>query len=135
MALSNSTIIRCMDGTIRDLAGLRGTYRIIDKTDMAINLIGEKLEELKVRKAVFYLDEPVSNSGRLKMKILDMLAEYDYDVEAELVRNADKELENMENVISSDAVVLDKSISWFNMAGQIIEKEIRKDMCVNLSTV
>ena len=41
----------------------------------------------------------------------------------------------MENVISSDAVVLDKSISWFNMAGQIIEKEIRKDMCVNLSTV
>ena len=135
VALSNSTIIRCMDGTIRDLAGLRGTYRIIDKTDMAINLIGEKLEELKVRKAVFYLDEPVSNSGRLKMKILDMLAEYDYDVEAELVRNADKELENMENVISSDAVVLDKSISWFNMAGQIIEKEIRKDMCVNLSTV
>ncbi len=135
VALSNSTIIRCMDGTIRDLAGLRGTYRIIDKTDMAITLIGKKLEELKVKKAVFYLDEPVSNSGRLKVKILDMLVRYNFNVEVELVKNADKELENMENVISSDAVVIDKSISWFNMAGSIIEKNIRECRCVNLSLV
>ena len=44
VALSNSTLIKCMDGTIRDLAGLRGTYKLIDKTDRAINLIGEYLQ-------------------------------------------------------------------------------------------
>ena len=54
-----------MDGNIRDLAGLRGTYKLIDKTDRAIDLIGQELEKLKVSKAVFYLDKPVSNSGRL----------------------------------------------------------------------
>jgi hypothetical protein len=36
VALSSSTLIHCMDGTIRDLAGLRGTYRLIDKTEDAI---------------------------------------------------------------------------------------------------
>ena len=43
VALSNSLIIKSMDETIRDLAGLRGTYSIIDKTEIAIKLIGEFL--------------------------------------------------------------------------------------------
>ena len=94
VALSHSTLIKCMDGTIRDLAGLRGTYKIIDKTDMALKMIGESLEALKVKKAVFYIDKPVSNSGRLKSKILDMLEKYDFEVECELVDNADKALED-----------------------------------------
>ena len=50
VALSNSTLIKCMDGTIRDLAGLRGTYKLIDKTDKAINLIGEYLNKIKIKK-------------------------------------------------------------------------------------
>ena len=39
VALSGSPIFCCRDGAIRDLAGLRGTYRIIDKTKIAIDLI------------------------------------------------------------------------------------------------
>lgn len=39
VALSNSIIIKSLDGTIRDLAGLRGSYSIIDKTEIALNLI------------------------------------------------------------------------------------------------
>lgn len=48
VALSNSLLIKCMDGTIRDLAGLRGTYRIIDKTELSIMKIGETLEKHKI---------------------------------------------------------------------------------------
>lgn len=33
-----------MDGTIRDLAALKGTYCLIDKTKTAIVLIGKMLE-------------------------------------------------------------------------------------------
>lgn len=44
-----------MDGTIRDLAGLRGTYRLIDKTQIAIILIGEMFGKNKVEKAILYL--------------------------------------------------------------------------------
>lgn len=43
VALSASLLLKCMDGTIRDLAGLRGTYCLIDKTDTAILLIGNIL--------------------------------------------------------------------------------------------
>lgn len=31
VALSNSLLLKCMDGTLRDLAVMRGTYRLIDK--------------------------------------------------------------------------------------------------------
>ncbi len=39
-----------MDGTIRDLAGLRGTYKLIDKTEIAIMMIGETLKKYKIGK-------------------------------------------------------------------------------------
>lgn len=115
-----------MDGNIRDLAGLRGTYKLIDKTDRAIDLIGQELEKLKVSKAVFYLDKPVSNSGRLKMKIIELLDKYDFAVEVELVDNADKMLEGLDNVISSDAIVIDKCSSWINLNRSIIDNNIEK---------
>ena len=70
VALSNSLLVKCMDGTYRDLAGLRGTYGIIDKTKDAILNIGSVLEKNKIKKANFYLDSPVSNSGNLKKKIV-----------------------------------------------------------------
>ena len=39
VALSGSLLLAGMDGTIRDLAGLRGTYRIVDKTVRAVELL------------------------------------------------------------------------------------------------
>ena len=134
VALSGSTLMKCMDGTIRDLAGLRGTYKLIDKTDIAINLIGEKLYELKVNKVVFYLDSPISNSGRLKMKILELLNKYSYNVEVYLVNNADIILEKLENVITSDAIILDKCKSWINLALNIIDESLG-DVYLNLNNL
>lgn len=64
VALSGSLLLLGMDGTIRDLAGLRGTYRIVDKTEKAVRLLLSRLEALKVREAVFYLDQQVSKSGQ-----------------------------------------------------------------------
>lgn len=135
VALSKSTLIQCMDGTIRDLAGLRGTYRLIDKTDIAINLIGKKLEELKISKAVFYLDKPVSNSGNLKVRILELLHKYDFAVDVEIVDNADRSLENLENVISSDAIVLEKSITWFNLVKPILDEYKEDFIYVDLEQI
>lgn len=135
VALSNSTLMKCMDGTIRDLAGLRGTYKLIDKTDRAINLIGEYLHKIKIKKAVFYLDSPVSNSGRLKLRILELLSKYEYDVDVELVNNADVVLEKLENVISSDFIIMEKCNGWINMATEIIEENIEECVCLDFSKV
>ena len=69
VALSNGSLIKGSDGNIRDLAGLRGTYKIIDKTEIALKLIGKFLDNYNCKYTKFYLDSPVSNSGRLKIRM------------------------------------------------------------------
>jgi hypothetical protein len=133
VALSEGILIRCMDQTIRDLAGLRGTYRLIGKTDEAIRLIGNKLAQMKVGEVLFYLDAPVSNTGRLKTRILDLLKEYPFLVGVELVHNADIILEKLDNVITSDAIILNKCISWFNLTAQLLQEELPGLKIVDLS--
>ena len=133
VALSNSLIIKSMDETIRDLAGLRGTYSIIDKTEVAIKLIGEFLLEHKIKKVIFYLDKPVSNSGRLKMKILEMFEGSKLQIEVENIDNVDSILQSKENVVSSDAIILDNCISWINLNRNIIEEKISNENYIDFS--
>lgn len=132
VALSSSTLLRCMDNTIRDLAGLRGTYRLIDKTIPAIHLIGKALEHLEIAKAVFYLDAPVSNSGRLKQTIADTLSEYSFSTETELVDCVDPILMQLPNVITGDAIILDHCKSWINLMDQIFQRELPDVRCMEL---
>jgi len=135
VALSESTLIHCMDGTLRDLAGLRGTYRLIDKTDVAIRLIGDKLEQMKVNEVIIYLDSPVSNTGRLKHKILEMFEDYQFKISVELVNNADVILEKLPNVITSDAIILNKCQSWINLTAEILRDKAAKVEYIDLSNV
>lgn len=133
VAFSDSTLIKCMDGTIRDLAALRGTYRLIDKTDTAIIQIGKVLQESKINKAVFYLDSPVSNSGKLKMRILELLKDFDFEVQAEVIGDVDSVLAKLDNVITGDAIILDNCISWINLVGKIMQNEKSNYEYVDLS--
>ncbi|NRT76858.1 DUF434 domain-containing protein [Clostridium beijerinckii] len=124
VALSNSTLIKCMDGTLRDLAGLRGTYKLIDKTDTAIDLIGKRLDRMKIQKAIFYLDSPVSNTGRLKSRLLELLYKYNFDIEVILIPNADVILNKLDHVVTSDGIILNTCESWINLAYEIVEEEL-----------
>jgi hypothetical protein len=133
VALSKGTLIRCMDTAIRDLAGLRGTYRLIEETDEAIRLIGDELAELSVEELFFYLDAPVSNTGRLKVRILELLKDYPFTVTAELVNNADVILEKLPNVITGDAIILNKCESWYNLTAEILKKRLPDINCADLS--
>ncbi|MEG0773983.1 DUF5616 domain-containing protein [Clostridium sp.] len=133
VATSGGTLILCNDGTLRDIAGLRGTYKIIDKTDKAIEFIGNCLNELEVDKVKFFLDSPVSNSGRLKNRILKHSEYWNCNVEVELVNNPDQNLSTMERVVTSDSVILDNCISWLNLGRTIIENYIRDAKIINLS--
>ena len=101
VALSGSLLLEGMDGTIRDLAGLRGSYRIVDKTVRAVELLVDRLEELDVWDALFYLDQQVSNSGRLRAL-----------------------LSRLENVVTTDAIILDKCGSWYNLNQGLIEQAV-----------
>lgn len=123
IALSGTTLLKCMDGTIRDLAGLRGTYSLIDKTSEAVHLIGNALEDMGIGRAVFYMDAPVSNTGRLAACIHGELAKYPFETETEVINNVDSVLSGLGNVVTGDAIILDKCVSWINFARRIVDKE------------
>ena len=116
----------------RDLAGLRGTYRLIDKTDTALNLIGKILRECKCAMSTVLLDSPVSNSGRLKSKILGLSEQWGLPVEVELVPNVDVILSDKE-VVTGDSIILDACRSWFNLSRKIIEDYIQDAWIIDLS--
>lgn len=119
--LSESPIFECMDDAIRDMANLRVSYHIIDKTSNAIHLLLKKLDELKVKKANIYLDKPISNSGRLKTLIAEIGEQYNVELNIELLNAVDKELYGKENVISGDCIVLNECKSWIPLYKWIID--------------
>jgi len=125
VALSGSLVILGKDGVLRDLAGLRGTYFLIDQTDVALDLIGETFKELSIPGAVFYLDAPVSNSGRLRSRILKHAEKWHIPVTVELVPNSDLVLSKMSRVVSGDSIILDQCSSWFNLSRKIVTDLIK----------
>jgi len=133
VALSSSPLIKSMDGTIRDLAEIRGTYRLIDKTDTVIDLIGNKLKSMKISEVIVYLDSQVSNTGRLKAKMLDRLEKFDFKLSIEIINNVYKILENKPYVVTSDAIILNECISWINLANDIISEYIQNIEYIDLS--
>jgi hypothetical protein len=124
VALSGGVLLQCHDGAIRDLAGLRGTYRMVDETATALDLLGAVLHEFRPRALRLLLDRPVSNSGRLRARILEQAATWTFDVEVELVANPDRELGGRELVVSSDSVVLDTAASWVNLLAYIVQHRV-----------
>ena len=120
VALSDGLLIRANDGTIRDLADLRGSYRILPQTLTAIEFTKDCLHALGVAKAVVLLDTPVSNSGRLKTQFYE--TEWNLELDVQLDKNPDTVLKTLPYVISADSVILDHCISWFNMVSYIITR-------------
>ncbi len=124
VALSGSLLLEGMDGTIRDLAGLRGSYRIVDKTVQAVELLIGRLETLGVQRALFYLDQQVSNSGRLRALLLEQAENRAVEVQVELHPSVDGLLSRMERVVTADAIILDKCGSWYNLNRTLIESAV-----------
>lgn len=119
--LSDSILLSCMDGAIRDLASLRGTYHLIPQTSEAIQLLFDVLSDAGVKSATILLDKPVSNSGRLKQMLDTMGASYPFALDALLEDAVDSQLYGRECVISSDSIVLDKSASWVNFGRHCLD--------------
>ena len=120
--LSEGILFECMDGTIRDLAALRGTYRLIPETSEAVRMMLQALQKARISKATILLDEPVSNSGRLKALIADIGEEFGFELDIQILRDVDRSLYGRENVITSDSVILDHCISWVNLAAECIKE-------------
>ncbi len=120
--LSDSILLEGMDGTIRDLAALRGTYRVIPETAEAVRILLGRLQAAGVRKSHILLDEPVSNSGRLKALIADIAEEMAAETDIRILRDVDRALYSKENVITSDAIILNHCDSWVNLMQECVRE-------------
>ncbi len=131
-ALSGGLILTGRDGCYRDLASVHGTYRKVKETLPAIELILDYLAELNISHVDWYLDRPVSNSGRLKALIADVVEDRmdrpggGTPWNIELVDSPDAVLaDSAEIIVSSDSDVLDQCGAWLNLAAELIDARVR----------
>lgn len=120
VALCRGPVLLGSEGAYRDLAGLRGSYKLLDETERALALLGAVLRGRGVRACRWWVDAPVSNAGTLAGRLRAFHAELGVEGEATLVRDADPELAGRAYVASSDARVIDESSSWVDLAGAVL---------------
>lgn len=132
VALSGGYIFIGQDGCCRDIASIHGTYKKVEETIPALELIDQTLKELEVAKAHWYFDSPVSNSGRLKTLLYELATQHESNWEVDLVFNPDTTLiERNEISITGDSWILDEVTTYFNLAHYIIEQKIPQATILN----
>ena len=133
-ALSGGAILHARDGCYRDMASMHGSYRKVEETIPAIHLLGEVLTQWKVATCRWLLDQPVSNSGRLKTILREVAEQRGWNWQAELVPNPDYNLIHSDQIVATaDSVVLDHVERWFNFAKVAIDARIPDAWIVDLS--
>jgi hypothetical protein len=106
----------------------------VNETIPVLRMIGETAAGWGVTCCRWWLDKPVSNSGRLRALIQETATDAGWNITVELVFNPDKVLWESEHVIAtSDGVVLDRCRQWVNLTRQIISERIPQTRLVDLS--
>jgi len=119
--LSGGYIFKGMDGFYRDLSSVHGSYKRVQQTARAIELIAEFYVQAEIGQMHWYFDKPVSNSGKLKKLIEDLATEKGYDWQVDLTFATDKDIvAEQKTVITSDAWILDEAVSNFNLLDYVV---------------
>ncbi|HXI23662.1 MAG TPA: DUF434 domain-containing protein [Pyrinomonadaceae bacterium] len=133
-ALSGGVLMLGRDGCVRDLSSVHGSYRSVDETNRAIELIGATLDELGAGSVSWILDKPISNSGRLAQRLRNAAAEHESDWSVEIAFNPDAEIVAAGGLaISSDGPLLDRVGRWTNLARHLVEKRVADAWLIDLS--
>lgn len=134
-ALGGGALFICRDDCIRDLSSVHGSYRSVQETEKAIRLIGEALAVLCPASVEWLLDRPISNSGRLSARIIELARAHDWPWTIGVVFNPDTALIASEKiVVTSDSAVLDKAGRWLNLNAYLIEKYLPQPWLIDLRT-
>jgi len=133
-ALSGGVLIRGRDGCIRDIAGVHGSYRKVIETVPALRLIGETLSGLGAAECVWYLDAPVSNSGKLASLMRDQANQHGWPWMVALEPDPDRILERSDAiVVTTDSIVLDRAQKWLNLMPIVLQVTGNRDCLIDLA--
>ena len=125
-ALAGGVLIVGLDGCCRDLASVHGTYRKVQETLPALTLIAAHCASRGVTRIDWYLDKPVSNSGRLRALIQSEIGPGAPGWSIHVVSSPDRALiESERPVVTSDSGILDRCGQWANVASDIVETRIQ----------
>jgi len=115
--------INYIEGIVRFI--LSGEAMGASENNPKVQLIGEFMAEMAISHALWLLDSPVSNSGRLKTLIAEVAHKRGWHWDIRLTISPDAELRTTETiVISTDSVILDVCPRWTNLAGEIIARKL-----------
>jgi hypothetical protein len=132
-AMAGGVILAARDGTYRDMASMHGTFRLVAETRLALERIGRTAAGLGVSQCVWYLDRPVSNSGRLKTVMAEVAAPAGWQWTIELVSDPDAILRTSDQVVATaDSAVLDRCRAWFNLARETVARHVLEAHVVEL---
>jgi len=124
-AMAGGVILLGRDGCYRDMASMHGSYRKVAETRPALELIGQTAAELGIAGCTWYLDRPVSNSGRLKTIIYEVGGQHGWPWTVELVPDPDPLLiESPQIVATADSVILDGCARWLNLARRAVDDHL-----------
>jgi len=132
-ALSGGVVLGCRDASFRDLASVHGTWRRVSETARALELISRMIAALEPAECRWYLDRPVSNSGRLRALLLNHAASVQLPWTVELVNDPDQVLSQAEGIaVTSDSQIINRCKAWFNFGRLIVEEHIASAWIVDL---
>ncbi|HLL75710.1 MAG TPA: DUF434 domain-containing protein [Pyrinomonadaceae bacterium] len=133
-ALGGGLVVRGRDGVLRDLSGVHGSYRAVNETVRAIMLAGRALAALGPGAVEWFLDKPISNSGRLAQKIREVSGEEGWGWTVEVVFNPDREIVRAGGVaVTSDSTILDGAARWLNFNEHLLARHVPEAWVVDLS--
>jgi len=124
-ALCGGPVLVGRDRACRDLAGVHGTWRAVSQTPHGIDLVGRCLTDAGSARVCWYVDQPVSNSGRLAALLRESAERAGWPWEVEVLASPDPRLAAAEGiVVTSDAWILDGCGAWFGLVEVVIEEAI-----------
>ncbi len=133
-ALAGGVILAARDGCYRDMASMHGSYRKVEETIPAINLLGALLAPWKLAGCHWLFDKPVSNSGRLKTMLGETATQHGWNWSVELVADPDRLLVDSDQIVATaDSQILDQANRWFNLARVAIDLRIPNAWILDLS--
>lgn len=134
-ALAGGVLIVGREGCCRDLASLHGTFRKVAETEPALRLIGRSLAGLQPASVLWYLDRPVSNSGRLKVMMMELAESEGWPWVVELADSPDRLLICTSYLAATaDSAVLDRCGCWVNMARHVVTTSLPDRVMIPMGT-
>ena len=136
-AFSLAPIFRGQDGALRDLGGVHGSWRRVDETELVLVALAILLRDAEVARVRFFIDRPVSNSGRLRALIEEVFVQTapTLPLDVELVPSADPALREAQDAViaSADGWVIDGSTRWIDLPSLLSEARSMQPWLIDLS--